>query len=293
MGRIIERIEREAGLPGVVDRLAGLAGADLRSLLLEVTRRRAERLSPADVLRRYRDDRFVRPSTVDPLRLRAVERTALELLPPGFELLELSPVAPFGAVSALAALSQNLAVSTVRGTEVVSDSTNVLALECAVRRRDGAGTVRVCASHRMLRGQAYDDPGLAAHFALLGLCTAGRDTAVPNAGSLQFEAAALAEHLGFYTRLLEALGIAADVRVTPLDESLRPLLAQIPGARIDDERQSARTYYRGASFGIDAEGVNLVDGGFTDWTQLLLSDRKERLLVSGVGTERLAAWRSA
>jgi hypothetical protein len=288
MGRIIDRIEREAGLPGLVDRLAGMAGADLRSLLLEATRRRAERLSPADVLRGYRDDRFVRPSTVDPLRLRSVERTALELLPPGFELLDLSPVSPLGAVAALAGLSQNVAVSTVRGSEVVSDSTNVLALECAVRRRDGAGTVRLCASHRMLRGQAYDDPGLAAHFALLGLCTAGRDE-----GSLRFEAAALAEHIGFYTRLLGALGIPADVRVTPLDEALRPLLEQIPGARIDDERESARTYYRGASFGIDADGVNLVDGGFTDWTQALLSDRKERLLVSGVGTERLAAWQNA
>ncbi len=153
--RITGRIEREAGLPGLVDRLAGLPGADYRSLLLEATRRRAERLSPADVLRRYRDDRFVRPSTADPLRLRAV-----------------------------------------------------------------------CAFHRILRGQAYDDPGAAAHFALLGLCTAGRDE-----GALRFEAAALAEHIGFYTRLLGVFGISADV--------------------------------------------------------------KERLLVSGVGTERLAAWQSA
>ena len=32
--------------------------------------------------------------------------------------------------------------------------------------------------------------------------------------------------------------------------------------------------------------VFLVDGGFTDWTQKLLSDRKERLLISGMGTER-------
>jgi|GEM_PF-4488011 len=31
----------------------------------------------------------------------------------------------------------------------------------------------------------------------------------------------------------------------------------------------------------------LVDGGFTDWTQKLLSNRKERLLISGLGSERL------
>jgi len=29
-----------------------------------------------------------------------------------------------------------------------------------------------------------------------------------------------------------------------------------------------------------------VDGGFTDWTQQLLSNRKERLLISGMGSER-------
>jgi hypothetical protein len=285
---ITRRIERQTGVPGLVDRLLGLPAADLRSLLLETMRRRAEQVDSADVLRRYRDDRFVRPSSVDAGRLRAVEDTALDLLPDGFEALALSPVAPLGAVAAVAGLSQNLTVSTVRGSEVVSDSTNVLALECAVRRRAGAGVVRVCAFHRMLRAQAYDDPGSAAHFAILGLCTAGRDE-----GSLSFERAALAEHIGFYIRLLEALRIPVDVRVTPLDESFRPLLEQLPGTRIDDERTSARTYYRGAAFGIDAGGQNLVDGGFTDWTQKLLSDRKERLLVSGVGTERLASWPTA
>ena len=31
----------------------------------------------------------------------------------------------------------------------------------------------------------------------------------------------------------------------------------------------------------------LVDGGFTDWTQQLLSNRKERLLISSMGVEHL------
>jgi hypothetical protein len=29
----------------------------------------------------------------------------------------------------------------------------------------------------------------------------------------------------------------------------------------------------------------LADGGFTDWTQLLLGDSKERLMTSAIGTE--------
>jgi hypothetical protein len=31
--------------------------------------------------------------------------------------------------------------------------------------------------------------------------------------------------------------------------------------------------------------MSLVDGGFTDWTRRLLSNAKERLLVSGMGIE--------
>ncbi len=48
------------------------------------------------------------------------------------------------------------------------------------------------------------------------------------------------------------------------------------------------TYYRGATFGVSVAGVEVVEGGFVDWTQTLLSDRKERLVVSGIGIELLA-----
>jgi hypothetical protein len=35
------------------------------------------------------------------------------------------------------------------------------------------------------------------------------------------------------------------------------------------------------------DAPNLVDGGFTDWGAMLLGDRKERLLTSAIGLERL------
>ena len=37
----------------------------------------------------------------------------------------------------------------------------------------------------------------------------------------------------------------------------------------------------------DGSRANLSDGGMTDWTARLLADRKERLLISGLGSERL------
>ena len=33
------------------------------------------------------------------------------------------------------------------------------------------------------------------------------------------------------------------------------------------------------------EGIELVDGGFVDWTQKLLGNKKERLLITGTGID--------
>jgi hypothetical protein len=35
--------------------------------------------------------------------------------------------------------------------------------------------------------------------------------------------------------------------------------------------------------------LELVDGGSVNWTQKLLSNAKERLVISGIGSERLCA----
>jgi hypothetical protein len=68
--------------------------------------------------------------------------------------------------SAVALASQNKIVSTIRGTEVVSDPTNVLALECAKRLQAEPGAhVRLTTSHRCVRAQPFPKlPGFAAHF---------------------------------------------------------------------------------------------------------------------------------
>ena len=38
---------------------------------------------------------------------------------------------------------------------------------------------------------------------------------------------------------------------------------------------------------VDRDELFIADGGFTDWTAKLLNDAKERLLISGIGSERL------
>jgi hypothetical protein len=311
--RILKRIERRLGVPDIADLLAErLPATDLQSLLLAVTRRRAAQIQPAELLQRYERDRFVRPSDHAAAAHLALEQRAQQTLPPDFEVLALSPVCPLGTVAAMTSVGQNSVLATTRGSEVVSDPTNVLALECSLRRRallaatrGSRERVRLAATHRALRAQVWDDPRLSQHFALLGLCTAGRDE-----GSFRFEAEALLEHLRFYLRLLGGLGDLGlephglHVAFTPIDgtrdDPLRqavaePLAAEFPHASIalDHERDRALSYYTDTCLRVSLESASgeqleLVDGGFTTWTQQLLGNRKERLLISGIGLERLA-----
>jgi hypothetical protein len=63
------------------------------------------------------------------------------------------------------------------------------------------------------------------------------------------------------------------------------------------ERTAGRNYYRSLCFLIclpndTGEPIQLVDGGCVDWTQRLLSDGKERLVISGVGSDRVCAMRA-
>src|SRR5262245_13474250 len=170
--RITERIERELSLPGLCDALAErLDGSDLQSLLLEVFRRRAERKQDRALLAEHRANRFAAPGRTSPLELLEWDRLAFANLPPGCVALDLSPVAVLGTCAAVAPVSQDRVISTARNTEVVSDPTNVLALEAALRRREllradvrSRAVVHLAASQRVVRAQRYDDPALLPHF---------------------------------------------------------------------------------------------------------------------------------
>ncbi len=316
---ILDRIVRESGVPDLLEVLGERLGAqDLQSLLLEVQRRRAARGSIGSLLDRYRKSRFAKPSGLPPGALLELDRLAFSLLPPGFEGVELSPLAPLGATAIVTGTSQNRIVSTVRNTEVAADPTNALALECAVRRsahlaRDprSAEPVRLAASQRVVRAQRFEGPASFAHFRLFALCAAGRDR-----GSFAFELESLAAQLAFHVRLVrtwrERGAAIGDIRVplTPLEGGpsepvvrerlLEPLAAEHPDVAfaIDPHRQQGRGYYESFCFHVYAEDprgcdLQLADGGFTDWTQQLVGSRKERLLISGIGSDRLVGLRAS
>jgi hypothetical protein len=292
------RVAAAVGGSQVVDALAGLPGSDFTSLMLEVARRRAARQSRAEVLRRYQNDRFARPGGISWRHLRWAEDLLTRPLSAEFEMLTFSPVVPLGTHSLLGPVSQDKILTTLRAVEVAADPTNALALEAAVRRQSRPDeTVRLAAFQRVVRAQ-QPGPGNAAHFSLLGLVTAGRD----EGGGRRFQRDAVVAHISAVaTALAEASRESVQLALTALSlagESVADVLpAGLAGAPVqvitDDGRQAGRAYYRELCFKInimsDGAWAEAGDGGFTDWTARLTANSRERLLITGIGIDRLVS----
>jgi len=306
--RPIDRILTALGDLHLTEGLAALPGSDLTALLLDVMGRRVAGLSAADVMRQRASDRFVAPGGVDLRTLHATEADLLAALPDAFSTVVLSPLAPAGLHGTVAGVSQNNVVSTIRRTDVAADPTTGLAIEAARRRVECLGSrprsdelVRLASIQRVVRAQVFEGSMTFAHFSLLGIVTAGRDT-----GSRSFEVTALAEHSATLARCLLAAGAdRLDVRITDWTDGklgevvarLRPALAEGQVNVVEHpERVRARGYYQHGAFEITATIGDLVfsaaDGGLVDWTQKLVGSRKERLMISGIGIDRVAASRA-
>ena len=311
MSEITKRIERELGMPNLSVVLGEhLDPTDLQSLLVEVYRRVASRRSPRTLLADYKSSRFAQPSQCNPAILLEWDRIALSNLPRDFQALEISPVCPLGTISLLTPISQDWVLTTIRNAEALADPTNVLALECALRRyglnradQTRMTSVNLAASQRVVRAQRYESSDARAHFRLFSLCSAGRDS-----GNLRFEVAAVSEHVRFYLKCLRLfLGSEVPLRVSIIDlrqpEPHRAKIISAIGEGLDKVSKNvtvemtnipteAKGYYKELRFhvyGISNRGqeLELVDGGDTDWTQRLLGNAKERLIISGIGTEGL------
>lgn len=294
-------------MPGPIDRLRsdpatsaahealvdGLSGADVRSLLLDVAAQRAAQRAPASVLEQYRSDRFCASSSLDAVAIAFAEAKALQAVAADFHPIQLSPVSPLATSSAMSQVPQNNVVTTMRLTEVLSDPTNVLALEAALARQaNPSETVRLAAAHRVLRAQRFDGPRSFAHFSILGMVSAGRDR-----GNRSFEVDELLRHIRSLVSAVRAVDTRADVvvRVSDhsgrLDEAAAIVAALEVESSIDASRTHGQGYYEHLCFKIGVrrgdEIIEVGDGGTTGWMQQLLANRKERLVISGSGLDRI------
>jgi hypothetical protein len=289
-----------AGLeePAFTALAATMPASEVWSLLLGVLERRAMERTPAMVQRQWEADRFVHPAPVDQRTLAELDRHLLAVAE-DFEALELSPLAPLAACSSVALTSQNRTVCTVRGTEVVSDPTNVLALESARRlRKDSRQVVRLATCHRCVRAQPFPRvPGFAAHFRIFCMTTAGRESK-----DRAFLTTALLEHIQTHLGALDRLEKhgyrfrerSVQILATPENEALgRRIASAVRGVPVSNSPLK-HGYYDGLRFRIDVggstnEAIPLIDGGAFDWLRKLTSNQKLSFVASGMGSQ-LAAY---
>ncbi len=226
MSRILDRIRKRVGvdLPSLLGRT--LSGSELKSVQLAVARVKAEKRSPASLLTALKG--VAAPSTVDQRRLHELDGWMYQSLPPEFEAIELSPVAPIGVCGALGATPQDNVLSATRGQELLGDPTAVMAVESARRIRSGQERVHLCTSVRTVRMQPLQSEKHTPHFRLFAMTSAGKDE-----GSDRFLCGNMRAHIEVYLRFFSALceaGYAVGrIKVRVAEPSISIALAKAQG----------------------------------------------------------------
>ena len=289
-----DRAWSRAGFDGAaLDALThGLPPSRLWSLLLHVMARRAAQRTPALLMDQWTRDGFTAPAYVDQRTLTALDGHLLDVAR-DFEALELSPLAPLGSCSVIGLASQNKIVSALRGTEVISDPTNVLALECARRlREDPSRVVRLATCHRCVRAQEVPkQPGFAPHFRIFCLATAGLERQ-----DHRFLVDALVEQIATMSLALSRLEVhgytfperTVTVLASPRRETLGDRVAAAVGGATREPLD--HRYYDGLRYQIGARSargafVPLIDGGVFDWVGKLASNERLVFVASGMGSQ--------
>ena len=313
--KIARHISERLGIPHLVELLAeGLTGSELNSLLLAVYEKKVEGVRPTLLLQQYRADRFVHPADLDMIGMMEWGLRALHHLKGcHFQPLELSPVTQWGSCSVVGTTSQKKIVSAVRNTEVVADATNAVALYIADMRKKGVLSpremVRLCTVHRHVRAQEIKGKGFSPHFRIGCMVSAGRDL-----GDHLWECQALKEQLLALSSLFREVFGVEQVRFKLLRREgssqgpapdngpeagsgrslIDGLVESLGKEGLEVAREDApppNAYYKGIQFKMIIEGAGreweIADGGFVDWTQQLLEDKKERLLIAGFGLDLL------
>lgn len=272
-----------------------LSGSELSSLLMEVMRRRARSRTAAELLSQYEQDPFCVPALVD-LRTSTAIDAQLLAAADGFEAIELSPIAPLGSCSVVALTDQHRVLSALRSTEVVSDPTNVMALECARRLKSHPDVpVHLATSQRVVRAQPV--PRRAAHsqhFRLFALGSGGRE-GQDHAFSVSTLLLHIRSMLGALCRLEQhGYGFGARHVTLLVSDARRHMAERIAGeleAEVRIEPLQHPYYSGGLRYQIwvtppsAAEPMALIDGGRFDWLTKLAHNRRLVFIASGAGAQ--------
>lgn len=304
---IVKKILNRIGHPDLVKILSEkLSGTELNSILLEVFNLHTLKYSPPQLLKHYELNRFVKPADIPAIELKQTELELLKIFREhAYQPLELSPVSVLGSCSVVAPADQNKILSSLRGTEVMADATNALALHISDLKKRKVwipkgpdDKLRFSTIQRHVRTQSITGKGFTPHFEIGCLVTSGLDT-----GNFLFEKEALVEHINVMKRIFlnyykvsglsfrflcrrgypDTLALATSVKNFVLNQS--------PDTNVEiiETPEKEIGYYQGIQYKVDIQ-VNerffeIGDGGFVNWTQQLLQNKKERFLITGFGFE--------
>ena len=286
------KVWRRIGVHAREALLRTLNPIELRTILADVARSRASDQTPADLIKRWREDKLLAPSMLDPREALPITAKLWEVVPPEFVGVTLSQLTSLGSGIHLGGLGQNRVVTTMRGTEVLADPKHGLALEASRRRRNGHSRVHLATHARCTH--AWDHSEESSHelrFALV--------SSAPDGGGLSTEADLLDLHLDYWREIMGTVVPRGRIELTVWDSTLAGLI-EARGTRdgvivvegTSDERRPWRNPYTTAAFRfvVDGDGDEpheVGDGGFVTWTQALTRNRKDRCLVSGVSVDAI------
>lgn len=289
----LEKILSKTNVPDLVELLAErISNGELTTLLLEVFRRRSEQMRPAQLLVSLHQNRFVHPALRAPIALRQAELKVFEhAREKGFSPVELSPVAPLGVASAYGKVNQNNVLSALRGCEVVSDPSNVLALLMA-EQLAGTDELHWICSHRTLRTSQVEGPGMMPHFQLVAGCSLIRSMAPDELIETALR------HLSLQQEIFTGFG-HQDMRLEIRLKSKRKFLGERLLAQLERSHrfqfavadEAGSDYYEGFQIKSWVPGPNgpleIADCGFVSWLRELRGDAALNCFISGIGLERL------
>ena len=169
------------GIPNIVEIIATSPISQLQPIFVHAFTRRANSRKAPELLRQYeQQNEILGTSSISQHDVYRFALTCQDTAQSAFESVETSPITPLGTNAVLTKISQNNTLSTIRNTEVRSDLTTQLMLECCSRRRRLIATkedssVHLCSYGRNLRLQPFDKTkGYMQHFDLFTLSTAGK-----------------------------------------------------------------------------------------------------------------------
>ncbi len=280
-----------------------VSGSELNTVLLDVFNKRVGQETPSSLLSKYEGNKLVKPALLeDVLDYKENEIRCYKLIAGrGFEPIELSPVAQLGTSSVVATVDQKKVLTALRNTEVQADPTNAIALHYASLKKKGEldnKTYNYSNISRVIRTQVFDNPNLTPHFSLLALISCGRDT-----GSFNFEKEELLKHLTTSYEICKSYGVEKIYyEIIPCKgyDSQSPLITETV-SYIREKNSNLEVlviapehdnnYYQGfrikQQIVIGGNTIEIADGGLLDWTQQLLTNKKERMMTFGLGIQVL------